>query len=407
MCLWSGKHRVVHLIATARGGLMRTAFLTLGAQSGVTAAVIRGFQSLGHQVDAIDPTDVLVLRKPGTRLPRMTPRVLFCLAASVYRFGTQYRNRRWNTPFAFDVHSRRAGALLSRLPEPPDVVLQSGALFAPGAPPRYPYVLLCDNTSSIDERQLAEIGAHAGFGEAWMRRERATYSGASGIAVFSEVVRASLIHDYDISPTRVTVVGAGANITPTEVERHHDGRSLLFIGKDFRRKGGQVLLRAFLRLRKKYRDLRLTLIGPTEPLELPEGVTNLGLQPFDRVAESLRNATVFVLPTLREPFGIAFLDAMASAVPCVGTHVGAIPEILGGVAGLTVAPADDEALAAALSSLLADPARATAMGLAGRRRVLENGFVWPAVARRLEAVVARARSAATAPWAEQFGLSAA
>jgi starch synthase len=391
---------------------MRTAFLTLGGQSGVTANVIRGLQALGHEIDVIDPTDVLVLRKPGTRLPRLTPRVLFCLAASVYRFGIQYRSFRWNTPFAFDVHSRRAATLLSRLPEQPDVVLQSGVLFAPGAPPCYPYVLLCDNTCSIAERQPAatdaEIGARAGFCEAWLRREGATYSGASGIAVFSEVVRASLIDDYGISPERVTVVRVGANITPTEVERHHDGRSLLFIGKgNFRHKGGQVLLRAFGRLREKYRDLRLTLIGPTEPLELPEGVTNLGLQPFERVAESLRKATVFVLPTLREAFGIAFLDAMASAVPCVGTHVGAIPEILGGVSGLTVAPADDEALAAALSCLLADPARATAMGLAGRRRVLENGYVWPAVARRLEAVVASARSEASARRGSQLELAAA
>jgi starch synthase len=391
---------------------MRTAFVTLPAQSGVTASVIRGFQSLGHQIEPVDPTDVLELRKPGTKLPRLTPSVLFCLAASLYRFGAQYRNHRWNTPFAFDVHSRRAGALLSRLPEPPDVVLQSGVLFAPGAPPRYPYVLLCDNTSSIAERQPAsivgEIGARVAFSEPWLRRERATYLGASAIAVFSEIVRDSLIDDYGVPPQRITVVGAGANIAPTEVQRLHDGRSLLFIGKGiFRHKGGRILLRAFGRLREKYRDLRLTLIGPTEPLDLPEGVINLGLQPFDRVEESLRKATLFVLPTLREPFGIAFLDAMACAVPCVGPQVGAVPEILGGVAGLTVAPADDAALAAAISSLLDDPARATAMGLAGRRRVLEKAYLWPAVARRLEAVVASARSAATAPSGAQVGLSAA
>jgi alpha-maltose-1-phosphate synthase len=389
---------------------MRIAFLTLGAQSGVTASVIRGFQSLGHQVDEVDATDALMVRKPGSRLPRLTPRVLFHLAASAYRFGTQYRNYRCFTPFAFDVHSRRAGTLLSRLPEPPDVVLQSGAVFAPGAPPRYPYVLLCDNTCSMAERQPAasdaEIGVHVTYCEAWLRREHATYSGASAVAVFSEVVRASLVDDYGISPERVTVVRAGANIVSTG-ERHHDGRSLLFIGKgNFGHKGGRVLLRAFRRLREKYRDLRLTLIGPTEPLDLPDGVTNLGVQPLDRVADSLRQATMFVLPTLREPFGIAFLDAMASAVPCVGTHLGAIPEILGGVAGVTVAPGDDEALAAAVSSLLADPARATAMGLAGRRRVLENGYLWPAVTRRLEAVVASARSTAAAS-AAQLRLSAA
>jgi len=162
------------------------------------------------------------------------------------------------------------------------------------------------------------------------------------------------------------------------------------VGKDgWRRKGGPVLLRAFAILRRSRPDLRLLIAGPTEAIAVAPGVTNLGLVPLEAVERLLCEATLFVLPTLREPFGIAFLDAMLCKVPCVGTQVGAVPEILGD-AGICVAPADAEALAAAISALLDDPARRAAMGEAGRRRVLERGYLWPEVGKRLSAILSSA-----------------
>jgi glycosyltransferase involved in cell wall biosynthesis len=99
---------------------------------------------------------------------------------------------------------------------------------------------------------------------------------------------------------------------------------------------------------------------------------------------------VFTLPTLREPFGLAFLDAMACAVPCVGTRTGAIPEVVAdGATGLLVPPDDAAALAAAIAALLEDVPRARAMGEAGRARVAA-GFRWEHVAAKLERALADA-----------------
>src|SRR5439155_1385250 len=109
--------------------------------------------ALGHRMVPVDPTGILALRDPRTRLPRPTPRVLLSLAASALRHGPQLIHHRLNTVYAFDQHSRRAGELLEALTEPPDVVLQNGALFAPGRPPRFPYVLLLDNTCLLAQRQ--------------------------------------------------------------------------------------------------------------------------------------------------------------------------------------------------------------------------------------------------------------
>jgi starch synthase len=374
---------------------MRIAYVNYGKQSGVTPNVVRALSALGHRIVPVDPTGILALRDPRTRLPRPTPRVLLSLAASALRHGPQMIHHRLNTVYAFDQHSRRAGELLDALTEPPDVVLQNGALFAPGRPPRFPYVLLLDNTCLLAERQPpvpeADIGRFIEFGKAWLARERETYQRAMAIATFSDLVRRSLIDDYGVDASVVHVVGAGANLVPkAEPRRDDDGRTLIFVGKDgWRRKGGPVLLRAFAILRRSRPDLRLFIAGPTEAIEAAPGVTNLGLVPLETVERLLREATIFVLPTLREPFGIAFLDAMLWRVPCVGTQVGAVPEILGD-AGICVAPADAEALASAISELLDDPARRAAMGEAGRRRVLERGYLWPEVAKRLSAILSDA-----------------
>ena len=374
---------------------MRIAYLNYGNQSGVTPNIVGALTALGHEIVRVDPTGVLALRDPLTRRPRPTPRVLMSLAVSALRYGPQAIHHRWNTVYAFDQHSREAGEQLAKMNPQPDLVLQNGALFAPGRPPRLPYVLLLDNTCLLAERQPpvpeAEMGRYIEFGKAWIARERATYQGAAGIATFSEVVRQSVIHDYGVDPARVFVTGAGANIIPADVgARKDDGRTLVFVGKDgWKRKGGPVLLNAFELLRKKHPDLRLILAGPTEEFSVPPGVENLGLVPLAQVEKLLCQATVFVLPTLREPFGIAYLDAMLCKAPCVGTAVGAVPEILGD-AGIVVPPADAEALASAISMLLNDTARRAAMGEAGRRRVLGRGYLWPEVGKRLEAFLRRA-----------------
>jgi glycosyltransferase involved in cell wall biosynthesis len=80
----------------------------------------------------------------------------------------------------------------------------------------------------------------------------------------------------------------------------------------------------------------------------------------------LRRASLFVLPSRGEGMPNAVLEAMAHGVPVVATAVGGIPELLGGGAGLTVAPDDPDALAAAIAAMLRDDAARIAAGRQGR-----------------------------------------
>jgi starch synthase len=100
------------------------------------------------------------------------------------------------------------------------------------------------------------------------------------------------------------------------------------------------------------------------------------------------SATVFVCPSVYEPFGLVILEAMACETAVVASRVGGIPEIVvEGETGYLVDydPHDTESfttsLAARIEELMSDAALASRMGKAGRRRAVRE-FGWPAIAAR-------------------------
>ncbi len=377
-----------------RPARLSIAYVHYGTQSGVTPAVTQALLDRGHDVRLVPATGVLEPRDAVTRRLRPTPDVAYHLAAAALRFGGGAVAHRWNTCYAFDRHSRSAGEALAAVRPEPDLVLQSGALFAPGSPPSLPYALLLDHTRALAEASPAwpSLGLEAPtrYGPGWFAREAALYRDAAALACFSENVARSLVRDYGVDPARVSVVGAGANVFPERAFRRDDGRTIAFVGKSFVRKGGPVLLEAFARVRRAHPRARLLVAGAAAPSRgaVPPGVHFLGRISAAEVASLLAQATVFALPTLREPFGIAFLDAMACGLPCVGTRVEAVPEIVrDGETGFLVPPGDPVALGLALERLLDDPVLSRAMGARGRARVFA-GALWSHVAVRLEHALA-------------------
>ncbi len=377
-------------------GRLSIAYVHYGGQSGVTPAVTRALLDRGHDVRLVPATGCLQLRDPVTRRPRPSAKVAVHLAVAAARFGRRALDHRWNTGYAFDAHSAAAGEALKALRPAPDLVLQNGALFAPGLPPPYPYALLCDHTRALAQATpawpAAGVARPLDYGPGWFAREGALYRGAVAVACFSENAARSMVRDYGVDPSRVEVVGGGANVFPEQAPRRDDGRTIVFVGKEFERKGGHVLLDAFARVRRAFPKARLLVAGPPVPRHAIPGVAFLGFVPLEELPALLAQATAFALPTLAEPFGIAFLDAMACGVPCVGTRIGAVPEIVrDGATGFLVPPGDAGALADALVRLLADPSGARAMGARGRAWV-SAGALWSHVATRLERVLTRGRA---------------
>ncbi len=143
-------------------------------------------------------------------------------------------------------------------------------------------------------------------------------------------------------------------------------------------KGHPYLLEAFARLRQSHPRIRLLIVGGGPERETLESQAQaLGIAMAVQftghrtdVPDLLATMEVFVLPSVAEDFGRVLLEAMAIERPVVATAAGGVPEVVEeNVTGLLVRPADPVALAEAISTLLADPCRAQAMGRAGRQRV--------------------------------------
>ena len=145
---------------------------------------------------------------------------------------------------------------------------------------------------------------------------------------------------------------------------------LLFVGGDFRRKGGPELLRA---VAARPGAFETVLVTREDPGVLPDSVRVVRATPNSSELLGLyRWADLFVLPTKAECFGIATVEAMASALPVIVTSIGGAPDIVeDGVTGWMVEPRE-AALAAALDSALAHRDDLAAMGSRGRRRAEEQ-----------------------------------
>jgi glycosyltransferase involved in cell wall biosynthesis len=212
------------------------------------------------------------------------------------------------------------------------------------------------------------------------RRERqlAIYEQASGIMAMSRWFARSLVEQTGVAAKKVHVVHPG--ITGLAAPPHDEARAgepdhgraphspepgrrgrLLFVGRDFYRKGGDIVVEALAILRRDFDpEVVLTIVGPrTWPLpdDPPPGVRFLGRRPAAEVTELYASHDLFVMPSRFEPFGLVFAEAISHGLPCVARDAFAMPEIVvPGQSGSLVTSDDPAALAAAIASALGDDA---------------------------------------------------
>ncbi|WP_299034106.1 glycosyltransferase family 4 protein [uncultured Pseudokineococcus sp.] len=321
--------------------------------------------------------------------PELTRIQRLAVAATTFRPRREdWAERFYKSSWAYALRSSNAVRRLERLAAPSTPVLQVHALFEVAGAPTLLYV---DCTHRQSAEGWAPWNPLAGADlEAWYARERAAYRGAEHLFAFSRATRTSLVEDYGVDPARVSVVGAGVNAheLPAPAARRAPGSRgpvLLFIGNDFERKGGHLLLQAFERVREVHPGARLQLVG-TRPshLDVPPGVEVLGRVHERAVVHRLyEEADLFVLPSLFDPFPLVLIEAMAHGLPVVTSDSCGIPDMLtDGVEGRIGPRGDVDALTDALVRTLADPAAAAAAGRAGRRRVVEE-LTWDRVVERM------------------------
>jgi glycosyltransferase involved in cell wall biosynthesis len=192
---------------------------------------------------------------------------------------------------------------------------------------------------------------------------------------WSDWARRSFMDDYGVPRAKTAVVPPGIDLTRWVMPARRgqsDLPRLLFIGGDFRRKGGELLLDVF---RDHLRGRCALDIVTRDPIPEEDGVRIYrGVGPGSPVMLGLFHAaSAFVLPTLGDCFSMATIEAMAMGLPVIVSDVGGISEIVEpGVSGHLIQPGDGRSLRDALEALLSNGDLRQSMGGRGRALVEER-----------------------------------
>jgi alpha-maltose-1-phosphate synthase len=251
--------------------------------------------------------------------------------------------------------------------------------------------------------------------------ERTAIEAADAVVAVSAGMADDVLRCYPaVAPARVHVVHNGIDTDeyrPTSdrsvLEDHDidlDRPLVIFVGRITRQKGLPYLLKAAHAFDTDAQLVVLASAADTPEIadEVEEHIVELQEQrdgvywirrmvPKPELIQLFSAATVFVCPSIYEPMGIVNLEAMACETAVVATRTGGIPEVVAdGETGILVpidpdpadpygAPRDPDAFAGAfaeaVNALVGDPGRSGAMGIAGRKRAVEN-FSWTAIAER-------------------------
>lgn len=208
----------------------------------------------------------------------------------------------------------------------------------------------------------------------WLNRR--AFHHANFLVTWSNSARRSLIDDYGVPGELVEVIPPGTDLAlwqeaPDGAEDEADDTKvrLLFVGGDFRRKGGELLWETF---RRNFADgCELHLVSKSA--DVPEGggvFVHRDVRPNSPELRALfQSADLFVLPTTGDVHSIAIIEAMAAGLPVVATDVGAISEVVRHEeTGFLIPPGNEVALAQTLTQVVDSERLRRQLGERGRER---------------------------------------
>jgi glycosyltransferase involved in cell wall biosynthesis len=205
----------------------------------------------------------------------------------------------------------------------------------------------------------------------WQLSQR-TMQTATLLQAWSQWTKDSAIHDYGIAPDKIVVNPPGIRLdfwAPAPERPQRDARSarrILFVGGDFRRKGGHLLLEWFRH--QQIGSYELHIVTREQVDSAPGVYVYRDMQPnSERLLSLYHQSDLFILPSLGECFGIATVEAMGAGLPVITSDVGGVKDIVDvGRNGFIVASNNIAEIDQAIRAVFADPQRQIDMGVQSR-----------------------------------------
>jgi glycosyltransferase involved in cell wall biosynthesis len=249
-----------------------------------------------------------------------------------------------------------------------------------------PTVLSTDGTP-LNKRDMRRAYGLRDQGPLRERAKRAMYRqvfrSSAGLVAWSHWTKQSFIEDYGCREEDVAVIAPGINLNEFAIgDRNHELPRILFVGGDFERKGGDLLLDVF---RKRLRGrAELILVTRGQVSSEPGVVVHRNVNANSKALQDLyASSDIFALPTRADCFSLVCMEAQAAGLPTITTRIGGIPDLIrDGETGHLLEAGDTAALGDALESLVLNSTQRLTMS-ANSRAAAERRFDSHANARRL------------------------
>lgn len=231
-------------------------------------------------------------------------------------------------------------------------------LFAPAAPQLIAYL---DASLPIVFMTDATFQQIQGYYDTWenfaasnikqgIEIDRRAFEKATHCMLASDWCKQSAMKDYGLNENKITVAPLGANLdvipAADEIDYNRNRCNLLFLGVEWKRKGGDLALQIFRMLKQKRIEPTLHIVGCTPPETIFEkGVTVIPFldkhkpQDKEKLHQLFLNTDFLLLPTSAEAAGVVFSEASAYGVPSISTRTGGVPTyVQDHVNGLLLSP---------------------------------------------------------------------
>ncbi|MGF1447691.1 MAG: glycosyltransferase family 4 protein [Pikeienuella sp.] len=269
----------------------------------------------------------------------------------------------------------------------PDLVVAAAAsAVVASLPPEVPVIYSSDATFRLIQGYYPEFtNLSRNSRRMGEQMEQSALTRADLVILPSEWAARSAIEDYGTDPAKIHVIPFGANLIDPPSRREvletaapHRAPKLLFVGKEWHRKGGDVAVDTLHMLRAQGIQATLSLLGcrpegvdPSTPgLEILGFLDKSDSAARARFERAFAEADFLLMPVRAECLGIVFAEAAAHSLPVLSTRTGGVSSMVSdGETGALLSPgATGEAFAARIREIMAEPGRHRAMRLAARAR---------------------------------------
>ncbi|MBW4506248.1 MAG: glycosyltransferase family 4 protein [Scytonematopsis contorta HA4267-MV1] len=324
-------------------------------------------------------------------LPRILIKALYTIRTGSLSKANAYFQK---NKIAFILKSQRTEQQIKQMQFRPDIVFHIFGTYSPFLHKSdIPYVIYLDYTVALAEKKWSGWAyfINAQQRENWVECERRTYTLAQHIFCMSSIVKKSLIQDYSIEPEKITVVGSSGDFQlPYVGEKQFGSQQILFNGSDFKRKGGDLVIAAFKKVKQAIPSAKLIIIGKKLPLnENEDGIENPGhVSSRADIHNLFLNTDLVIAPAYCDPFPTFLMEAMNYGIPCIVSANDGMPEIVTDKeTGIVISEPTADVLANHIIDLLNNPLLLTSMSHAARDKI-KNKLNWNKIAEQIAKQIA-------------------